>query len=475
MIGRTKEINELNSLYEGKRAELVAVYGRRRVGKTYLIGEVFKDKFTFRHVALSPEEDASGNATKNQLDAFYLSLIRYGMDKNEKKPETWFEAFFLLEELLDRKNQNGRLLVFFDELPWMDTANSNFIKAFEYFWNGYGCTKSNLMVIVCGSANSWIQNHLINSHGGLYDRVTYEIKLTPFSLKECEQFFAEKDIVMTKYDIASSYMVFGGIPYYLGYFQKEKSLSGNIDSLFFSKSAPLKLEFDRLFLSSFDNGNFVEKIVHFLSKRKKGFTRNEIVMKLGVGDGGNLTKALNALISSDFIEKYVPFGVKSKVVHYRLIDPFCIFYLKFCYEQKRDDNFWSSGVSGQELSSWRGLAFENVCLNHVDAIKKSLGISGVITRTSAWNYSNEEGTGQIDLIISRNDNVVNVCEIKFYSKPYTVDESLYMKILSRDEEVRKYIPKKAAVHNTLITTFGVNKNQYSSVFQNILTLNDLFQ
>lgn len=269
MIGRTEEINVLNSLYEGNRSELVVVSGRKGIGKTFLIGEVFKDKFTFRHVALSPEEDASGNATKNQLDAFYLSLIRYGMNENEKKPETWFEAFFLLEELLDRKDRNGRLLVFFDELPWMDTANSNFIKAFEYFWNGYGCTKNNLMVIVCGSANSWIQNHLINSHGGLYDRVTYEIKLTPFSLKECEQFFAEKDIVMTKYDIASSYMVFGGIPYYLGYFQKEKSLSGNIDSLFFSKSAPLKLEFDRLFLSSFDNGNFVEKIVHFLSKRKK--------------------------------------------------------------------------------------------------------------------------------------------------------------------------------------------------------------
>ncbi len=474
MVGRTKEIGELNALYERNGAELVAVYGRRRVGKTFLINETFKGKFTFKHTALSPDH-GEGETLKNQLNAFYASLLRFGVNESVKKPNDWFEAFYLLEKLLDSKGENERLLVFLDELPWLDTPKSYFIKAFEGFWNGYGCAKNNLMIIVCGSANSWIQNNLINSHGGLYDRVTYEIKVSPFTLKECEQFFVEKGIAMTRYDIASSYMVLGGIPYYLGYFKRDKSLAGNIDELFFENNGHLKLEFDRLFLSSFDNSEFTERIVRLLSVRRKGFTRDEIAKKLKVSDGGNLTKAINALLSSDFIDKYVPFGTKSKIAYYRLIDPFCIFYLRFCYEQSREPSFWSSGVSGQELSSWRGLAFENVCLNHVYQIKKALGISGVITRTSSWNYSGENGDGQVDLIISRNDNIVNVCEMKFYSKPFSVDKELYMKMLSRDDEIRNYISKKAGVHNTLVTTFGVTKNEYSSIFHNVITLDDLFE
>lgn len=473
MIGRKKEIEELTSLYEDNRSELVAIYGRRRVGKTFLVSEVFKDKFTFKHTALSPDKE-EGDDLKNQLNAFYMSLLRYGIDSNISIPKNWFEAFYLLEQLLDSKDQDERILVFIDELPWLDTIKSNFIKAFESFWNGYGCMKSNLMVVVCGSANSWIQNNLINSHGGLYNRVTYEIKLSPFTLKECEQFFLERGILMTRYDIVSSYMILGGIPYYLGYLKKGKSLAGNIDDIFFSKNAHLKLEFDRLLLSSFDNEDFIKKIICLLATKRKGYTRSEIVKELSISDGGNLTKALNALLSSDFIEKYVPFGSKSKLSNYRLIDPFCFFYLKFCCDQNKDESFWSNNVTSQELSIWRGLAFENVCLNHINEIKKSLGISGVITKTSSWNYSGENGFGQIDLIILRNDNVVNMCEIKFYSKSYVVSESLYMKVLSRDEEIRKYISKKAVVHNTLITTFDVNKNQYSSVFQNVLTLDDLF-
>lgn len=474
MIGRKKEIDELDSLYEGNRSELVAVYGRRRVGKTFLINETFRDKFTFKHTALSNEGE-EGKNLENQLTAFYLSLLRYGMDSSTEKPKNWFEAFFLLEKLLDSKEQSKRLLVFLDELPWLDSKKSDFIKAFEGFWNGYGCAKNNLMVVVCGSANSWIQNHLINSHGGLYDRVTYEIKLSPFNLKECEEFFKERGVILTRYDIVSSYMILGGIPYYLGYFKKEKSLAGNIDDLFFSKNAHLKLEFDRLFLSTFENSDFAEKIVRLLATRRKGFTRGEIAKRLSVSDGGNLTKAINALLSSDFIEKYVPFGSDSKIPNYRLIDPFCIFYLKFCFDQNRDSSFWTNAASSQEVSSWRGIAFENVCLNHVNEMKKALGVSGVITKTSSWNFNSEDGSGQIDLILSRNDNVVNMCEMKFYSDNYTVDESLYRKVLSRDEEIRKYISKKTSVHNTLVTTFGVNKNQYSSVFQNVIVLDDLFE
>ncbi len=270
---------------------------------------------------------------------------------------------------------------------------------------------------------------------------------------------------MTRYDVASSYMVLGGISYYLGYFKKDKSVAGNIDEQFFEKNAHLKYEFDRLFLSSFDNSDFAEKMVRLLSTRRKGDTyKKRDCQEPESSDGGNLSKAINALLSCDFIEKYVPFGEQSKIVNYRLVDPFCVFYLRFCNEQNVDTRFWTNHVSSQELSTWRGFAFENVCLCHTNEIKKALSISGVITKSSSWNYSGDDGSRQVDLIISRNDNVVNMCEMKFYSDIYAVDESLYRKVLSRDEEIHKHIPKKTAVDNTLITSFGVNKNQYKQYF-----------
>ncbi len=473
MIGREKEIKELEDLYNGNNAELIAVYGRRRVGKTFLINSVFNKKFAFKHTAYSPKEDGEIN-NKIQLDNFYNSLILYGLSKEEKQPKNWFDAFFLLQKLLMSKDQSERLVVFFDEFPWLDAKKSYFIKAFEGFWNGFGCAQSNLMVIVCGSANSWIQNKLINNHGGLYGRVTYEIKLSPFKLKECEEFLNSRQVIMSRYDIATSYMIFGGIPYYLGYIKKELSLPQNIDNLFFSEEGILKIEFDRLFQSCFDNPEYIKNIVINLNEKRIGFTRKEITENLKISNGGDLTQGLNALISSGFIRKYYPFGMDRKNAYYQLIDPFCIFYLKFIYNKNFGENFWSSGNTNQTLNIWRGLSFENLCLNHIDKIKDALKIGGVISTSSSWYYKDDEENGQIDLLISRNDNVVNMCEIKFYSDSFKVDKNYYLKINRRDNVLRECISKKSAIHNTLITTYGIEKNEYSSIFQNVITLDDLF-
>lgn len=474
MVGRKKEIIELNNLYHSNKAELVAIYGRRRVGKTYLIDETFKGRITFRHAGLSPADDNKKGMLKAQLEHFYYSLLLQGMKKS-KKPDNWLEAFYMLEMHLEAMNDGNRQLIFLDELPWLDTPRSGFMTAFEAFWNTWGCHRENLMVVVCGSANSWILDNLINNHGGLYNRVTYEIKLGPFTLSECEQFYASKNVKLSKYDIAQSYMILGGVPYYMGYFQSGMSLAQNIDALFFSNKGKLRDEYNRLFASIFSNPELMKKIVGVLYTRNAGYTRSEIIEKIGMNDGGTLSQNLNALIASDFVIKYVPFG-KGKREHYKLVDPFCMFYLHFVEKKKKiDENFWQHNTASQELVSWRGFAFENVCFNHVAQIKKALGISGVITTHSAWSkrFDDTEGT-QIDLLIMRNDNVVNMCEIKYYGAEFRVSKEYYRVLLQRQEILAKEISPKIAIHSTLITTFGLSYNEYSGIFTNVIILDDLF-
>ena len=475
MIGRKEEIKNLNRLYESKKAELVAIYGRRRVGKTFLVDQTFKGKFTFKHAGLSSEDKSINNMLEAQLNHFYNSLIIQGMEEC-KKPTSWLDAFLLLEKFL-LKNDNGkRQLVFLDELPWMDTPKSGFIIAFEAFWNSWACHRENIMVIVCGSANSWIQNKLLNNHGGLYNRVTYEIKLAPFKLYECEELYKASNIKISRYDIAQSYMIFGGIPYYIGYFNPEKSLAQNIDDLFFKKDAVFEFEYDRLFSSIFTSPKAAKNIIELLYTRNAGYTRKEIIDKLHISNGGRLSEYLKALISSDFIIKYVPFGLGKREVHYKLIDPFCIFYLHFIKDKKHNnEKFWQQNTTSPSVVSWRGFAFENVCFNHIEQIKFALGIPAVISENSAWSKKEDDKEGtQIDLLITRNDNIINMCEIKYFSRKFTVNKDYYQKILARQSILAENVSPKIAIHSTLITTFGLVRNEYSSAFTKVITLEDLF-
>ncbi|MBP3208366.1 MAG: ATP-binding protein [Oscillospiraceae bacterium] len=475
MIARRKEMQELNELYASNKAELVAVYGRRRVGKTYLIDETFRERITFRHAGVSPAGKEKRGMLKKQLDAFYYSLLRSGMPER-KKPKSWLEAFYLLETFLDGQRDGSRQLVFIDELPWLDTQRSDFMTAFENFWNGWACYHNDLMVIVCGSSNSWILDNLINNHGGLYNRVTYEMKLAPFTLRECEQLLEEKDVGLTRYDIAQAYMAVGGIPYYFGYFKRGNSLAQNLDFLFFSQGAKLRDEFDRLFDSVFDQPERIKSIVRLLYTRKAGFSRGELLDKLNMTEGETFSKCLKALLSSEFVVKYVPFGNRENQFLYRLADPFCLFYLHFVDGHPAlPENFWLQNLESQSVASWCGLAFETVCFNHIRQIKNALGIAGVSTMKSAWIKRSPDTDGmQIDLIISRRDHIVNLCEIKFSIHPFTVDQKYYNIILDRAAEIKEHVPPTTAIHNTLISTFGVKENRYSKVFTNVITLEDLF-
>ncbi|MBO4379311.1 MAG: ATP-binding protein [Clostridia bacterium] len=475
MIGRQEEVKELKNRFAGSNAEFIAVYGRRRVGKTYLVDETFKGMITFRHAGLSPAEWHGKNLMEAQLDHFYQSLKLHGA-KPEHRPKDWLEAFFMLEMWLQSREDEGRQLIFLDELPWMDTPKSGFLTGLEAFWNTWACHRHQVMLIVCGSASSWIQDRLINNHGGLYGRLTYQIKLEPFTLRECEDFLLSRNVHYSRYDIVQSYMLLGGIPYYLGYLKKNLSLAQSIDELFFSRHAVLRDEYDRLFSSVFRNASAMKAIVELLYTRNAGFTRKEICEKLEVSSGGILTNELNALIASDFIIRYVPFGISKREEHYKLTDPFCLFYLHYVRgSSSLDEHFWMNSQNTQPVISWRGFAFENVCFNHIPQIKQALGISGVRSTQSAWSKREDDPEGaQIDLLIDRDDHVINACEIKFYSEEFTVDKSYYMKLMHRQNLLRTFIPRKSSVYQTLITTYGLVHNEYWSIFTHVVTLDDLF-
>ena len=477
MIGRELEQKVLYRLYESEKPEFVAIYGRRRVGKTFLVDEVFEGKLSFRHAGLSPAEWRNENdALTAQLKHFYQSLKLHGL-RNEPCPVDWLEAFYLLEKLLGSLPGPGRQVVFLDELPWLDTPHSGFVTALEGFWNTWACHRKNFMLVVCGSASSWMLDHLINNHGGLYGRLTSRIRLAPFSLKETEDFFRQKNVKLSRYDIVQAYMAVGGIPYYLDAFESGLSLSQNLDQLFFADHAVFENEYEMLFSSIFSDPERMKSIVVFLDTRNAGYTRKELGEKLGMSSGGTLTKLLSALMGSDFITSYYPFGLSKREVYYKLTDPFCLFFLHFVANRRNPDHhFWLNNQNSPSITSWRGFAFENVCFNHVDQIKQALGISGIRSSHSAWSKKTDDQEGaQIDLLIERDDHVLNSCEIKFVGQEFSVSQSYYRKLMARQQLLMNMISPKWTIHQTLITTYGVSYNEYSGVFSRVILMDDLFR
>lgn len=471
IIGRKQEILELEDLYSNGRSEFVVLYGRRRIGKTFLVNELFGDRFTFSHTALSPVEMAGKDLMRMQLRHFTHSLIRYGVEITQE-PANWLDAFFILENLLEKRSADERILVFIDELPWLDTPRSGFLTAFEAFWNGWGSKRNNLMLVVCGSAVSWISDKLLGSKGGLYNRTTSEIKLKQFSLNECEEFFRSRNIMLDRYDILQSYMIFGGVPYYLDSFSKGTSLAGNVDRMIFNRKGKLSNEFERLFSSIFTNPEEAEKVIKVLANKRIGYTREELLKQTGIADGGGFTKLLRSLEESDFIRKFRYFGEKAKHTRYRLVDNFCLFHLYFLHRKTTDDpQFWQHNQNSPSVNSWRGFAFENVCADHVWQIKFALGISGVHTETFSWRGREN----QIDLIIDRDDRLINLCECKFSSREFVIDKEYDTVLRERQAAFMEETGTRKSTMMTLITPFGLKRNEYFGRIQNTITSEDLFR
>jgi AAA+ ATPase superfamily predicted ATPase len=469
MIGRRKEKRLLLDMADKSAAQFIVVYGRRRVGKTYLVRETFGNRFAFYYTGIY------GIGRTEQLTEFERALREYG-HTTASPLRSWFDAFDELRRLLgDARNE--KRIVFIDEMPWMDNKGSDFVPALEHFWNGWASGEKNLTFIVCGSATSWITRKIFRNKGGLYNRATLQIKLNPFSLAECKEFFDSGNIRMNYHDIIECYMIFGGVPFYLNMIDRKYGVPGNIDRLCFADGALLGGEYDAMFDSMFGRPEKYIEVVAAINRKKSGITREELAAALSFPDGGNLTRILKELAECGFIRSYRPFGKKKNGALFQLIDPFTCFYHTWMSDEGyEDDHSWSALYGTGAHSAWSGYAFEMVCLSHIAQIKKALGISGVLTSTGSWRSSGRSGSGaQIDLLLDRNDNVINLCELKYSNKEFVIDKQ-YDAALRRKAGVFEGETKtKKAVHLTMITTYGISPGMYNSVFQSEVTMDDLFE
>ena len=471
IIGREAEIKHLDAIVSSKEAEFVVVYGRRRVGKTFLVNTYFDDKYTFKLTGLAKK------GKREQLANFVTSLNRYTNGRKYTKPRTWYEAFDKLRDLLESVQTNGKRVIFIDELPWMDSRGGNLVSALEHFWNDWAVTQNDIVLIVCGSATSWMTKKILKNRGGLHNRVTQKLYIRPFTLAECKKYLDSRGILMEDKEIAECYMIMGGIPFYLKNIRRGASLSQNVDEMFFAEKGRLDDEFNALYASLFDKPDNYIKVISALSSKNKGLTRDELIKATKMESSGDFTTILQDLIDCDFIRCYHSYGNKSKMGIYQLIDPFSLFYYKFIKKYGGTDKpFWQYQIGTRRHDTWAELAFEQLCLNHHRQIEQALGIAGVITNVYSWQTPQAaEEKEQIDLIIKRADKVVNVCEMKFYDSDYSMKKKDYEDIERRVKAFRAANNVRMAIHPVLVTTFGLTNNQYSSIFQNTVTLKDLFK
>ena len=470
MIGREKEIKILEDAYKDDKSHFIAIYGRRRIGKTYTVRETFHDRFTFTHAGISD------GGLKEQLLAFKGSLKEAGYIVSSPL-HNWIEAFEELKDLI-RKSTEKKKLIFIDELSWMDTPKSGLITALENFWNGWASARKDIVLIVCASATSWMLSNVVHNKGGLYNRLTDIIHLHSFTLSECENYVETEGIAFNRTQILQYYMIFGGVPYYWTFLRRGESLAQNVDRTLFAEDAPLKHEFDYLYASVFKNPAKYIKIIEALGKKKVGMTREELIKTTGLSNSGDLTTRLDELESCGFIRKYQAFGMKKKNSVYQLIDFFTLFYYKFIVDEPTDEHFWSNKINTPEVNVWNGLAFERVCFRHIDKIKEKLGILGVQTDINSWYCQEDTDRGlhgsQIDLLIARRDQVINLCEIKYSMSEYVITEKFDRDMRIKINDLVTASGTKYAVYPTLITTYGVVENSYSGSIQSVVTLNDMF-
>jgi AAA+ ATPase superfamily predicted ATPase len=468
MIGRNYEKAELQRIIESDKAEFVVVFGRRRVGKTFLVREFFKNNFTFYHTGMAR------STKKQQLEAFNTSLGKYGNSEFAQSKD-WFNSFQQLEKLIIGSRKRGKKVIFIDEMPWLDTQRSDFVSALEYFWNSFASARKDVVFIACGSATSWITNKILKNHGGLHNRVTRQIYIHPFTLKECEEYYASQKIVMSHYEMVENYMILGGIPYYLSFIRKELSMAQNVNELLFKKQSPLFNEFENLYASLFKNAANHLKIVEALSKKSKGLTRDEILSATKIANGGNFTQTLNDLELCGFIRKYNSFSNKERNALFQLCDFYTLFYFYYLQKNRFDDeHFWTNLLESGQHRAWSGYSFEQVCLSHIKQIKQKLGISGILTKTAAWRSLDKENPAQIDLLIERNDNVINLCEMKFSKNEFVIDKEYDKALRNKRSAFQTASKTRKTIHITMVTTYGVKRNIYSGSIQSEVMLNDLF-
>lgn len=463
-IGREAEQEILRQRIDSGSSELIAVYGRRRVGKTFLVRHYFNNAFSFYSTGIYQ------GTKKEQLGEFKRQLEHYS-GRKWKAANDWFDAFAQLREYLESLGGSKPIVVFLDELPWMDTQKSRFVKAFEYFWNSWGATNNRLKMVVCGSATTWMRENIISDKGGLYNRTTRSIYLAPFTLHETEQYLLSRGVRWNRYQVAECYMILGGTPLYLQMIEGSLSMTQNVDNLFFVKNAPLASEYNFLFRSLFNDATLHRQIIETLASKATGMTRKEIMASAKIDDGGALTKALRNLSDCDFIRQYTAFGKSERGTVYQLTDLFSLFHLRYVKGYRgQDEKHWQNMIDSPSRRAWSGYSFEQLCLHHIRQIKQKLGISGVQSDVCAWKGEH----GQIDLLIDRRDQTINLCEMKFSQGEFEITKQYDEHLRERAESFRSETKTRKALHQTFVTTYGVKKNLYSGNIQSEVVLDDLF-
>lgn len=466
-VGRGQEIQLLKNIVNSGRAEFVAVYGRRRVGKTYLIQQFFDYKFSFSATGIIDGKKSE------ELFAFTSSLLSAGYTGSQ--PRNWLEAFEALKITMGQRPRYGRCVIYIDELPCFDTPKSGFIRALGHFWNTWASLRKDVILIVCGSATSWMVDNIVDNHGGLHDRTTHTIYLRQFNLSETELYLKSRKIQWSRQLIVETYMIFGGIPYYLSLLNPQESLAQNIDRLYFRKNSELGQEYHRLYASLFKSPDPYLRIVEVLNKNKQGLTRSEIASMLKVTSSGTLSQQLENLVHCDLIRQYVTKAngkLKMNDAYYQLVDLFSLFHLTFTKKFTTED-YWQQHLNTPAINTWLGLAFEHVCMIHVPQIRHALGLGRIAVEYYSWR-SKQIPRSQIDMIIERADHMINLCEIKYTQSEYTINSEEDQKFKNRIASFVRDTQTKSAILPTWITPYGLYKNEYSAEVQYQITLSDLF-
>lgn len=473
IIGREEEKLLLESIVANQKADLVAVYGRRRIGKTYLIRNCLQKHIAFEYSGIHNVE------TTLQLSNYCHALSKQ-LNNNIAVPVAtdWFAAFDLTEKLLQKKLRRKKIVLFLDEFPWMQTFKSNFLSAFEQFWNTWGAKQNNLAIILCGSAASWMIQNVVRNKGGLHNRITQKIPLQPFTLYETEAFLKSRNVQLSRYQITQLYMAFGGVPHYLDQAVAGLSAAQIIDKACFTKTGFLYNEFTDLYKALFDSADRHFKVIRALAAKPMGLNRNEIIKVCKLQSGGSTTNLLDELSASGFITPYIPIGKKIKDSIYKLTDEYSLFYLKFMEPNRGGSKgTWVRLSDTPAWRSWSGFAFESICMKHIPAVKIALGIPGIYSETAIWKSrsNNKNDAAQIDLVINRRDNCINLCEIKFYENKFSLDKK-YAAALQQKKSIFKQETKtNKQLFITLITTMGIQANEQSTgLIDQLLNLDQLF-
>lgn len=471
LIGRDKEKQILlNALCE-EYSQFIAVYGRRRVGKTFLIREAYDYKFDFQFTG------AAQLTARKQLVRFRRALKDYGQ-KDTPELTNWGDAFSELKRYI-KNLPEGKKVVFFDELPWMDAPRSGFLSELESFWNAWASARKDIVFVVCGSSTSWMVKKIIKNKGGLHNRLNHRISLKPFPLGLCEKLALSRGLALNRKQMLEAYMIFGGVPYYWSLLQKGMSVTQEIDRLIFSPDGELHDEFEMLYASLFKRPEPYIRVVELLAKKKIGMTRLELLDAGGFTDNGSFSDLLNDLEWCGFIRSYTTMGHRNKSEIFQLIDHYTLFYYEYIDGTRQGANYWKSMLGTPKYNTWCGLAFERVCLWHVDQIKKKLGISGILTNEYAWRCLPNEKLNrrgvQIDLLIDRSDSIIDVCEMKYSKGVYSITYDYAVELSRKRDVLQSVTGTKSAIHSVMITTDGVTRNEHWGEIQSEILLDDLYE